>query len=334
MPTKSELDFHELPPLENDDLPDPQPNYDDLLDPLCDDRDDPKRLDDSTGEDDPFGDLLDVPAEESGLLDDNDDAQDFDSACPDGSDTFAEAPSVAEPDEVLADPDPLDIDFDEELGLDEGQEGPIGEDEELREEDLPALDADDQIGFDDPEGELLPADDGLPAPRAACMWSPAGAPLDVGPVRALVVLGRSVVVAGRSLFRVDLEGACESLDALGLVGSVRQLVAHGPWLVALTDRSELYVSKDAGATFEPRAEQVLHVASGTALYALFRGGELRRSDNGGDSWTAVRVPPVVAVTSACPGVIALEGLPSGVRAILRVEPRAGRSLCVEITDLG
>ena len=135
----------ELPPLDGEGEDGNPASFEDPLDALGPDGDNP--LDDSTGDDDPVDEPLDT-------LDDED------------GDDGAEGPAVLDPGPVvdeplgtfLGDDEPPGVDG-EDFGLgdapdtadDAGEEGFEAEDEALRAEDLPSLDADD-------EGE---AEDGL-----------------------------------------------------------------------------------------------------------------------------------------------------------------------------
>lgn len=102
--------------------------------------DDPNALDDATGEADVIE--LTVEGSESGWLVDADDASGLDlggfdvTVGPEGFalDDMEDATPVGHDDLLLGD---------EAFVADGGEEGPLGSDEELREEDLPALDADD-----------------------------------------------------------------------------------------------------------------------------------------------------------------------------------------------
>jgi hypothetical protein len=120
-------------------------------------------LDDSTAEDAPHEDISDGGAEGGWLLDSEDatalDVGAFDVAI--GAEVRILEDDEPEPRAMLDDP----LADQEAFVSDAGEEGPLGEDEELREEDLPALDADDdgdvpdEALFDD--RSLLTADDDL-----------------------------------------------------------------------------------------------------------------------------------------------------------------------------
>src|SRR5271154_3227585 len=110
-------------------------------------------------------------------------------------------------DSFLADDDPSGgFDEDTDLGddspgtnLDGGEEGPLAADDELRDEDLPALDSDDEgegadAGFVDPSFAPI---DALAVAWATCPWPRVGAPLRLVGATAVACAGRYVLVALR-----------------------------------------------------------------------------------------------------------------------------------------
>lgn len=110
---------------------------------LGDEEPDANALDDTTGEDRPVDDLAFAEGSESGWLVDADGAAALDIG---GYDV-----AITDEAKILVD-DEADlrgggledlIDTDESVVADGGEEGPVADDEHLREEDLPALDADD-----------------------------------------------------------------------------------------------------------------------------------------------------------------------------------------------
>lgn len=152
--------------------------------------------------------------------------------------------------------------------LDGGAEGPLAADEELRDEDLPALDAD-----DDGEGAdsafvdaSFAADEPLGVAWAARPWPRVGAPLRLAGATSVACAGRCALVALRAdrregvvkrpseLVHVDLEGACTTLRAAGFAGpDVEALANDGTdsGLVAMVLRGGgLVTSADGGARFE------------------------------------------------------------------------------------
>jgi hypothetical protein len=153
-PTTPEADDLDLPPLdgtiggadvdeENEGISHPD---DDLDDDGAKDHGD--AFDDATGEDDALEEIA-VEGAEGGWLVDSDDAKALDVGVFDIS--------LSDEGRLLDDDEPeVKHGIDEELGTHEeavhtdgGEEGPLAEDEELREEDLPALDADEDGDVDD-----------------------------------------------------------------------------------------------------------------------------------------------------------------------------------------
>lgn len=137
-----EIDL-ELPALDgnDDEESDHATAHDD--DDVGGDEHDADALDDATGEDRPVDDLAFAEGQESGWLVDAEGAPGLDVG---GYDVV-----IGDETKVLGD-DEADhrgggledlIDADETVVADGGEEGPLAEDEDLREEDLPALDADD-----------------------------------------------------------------------------------------------------------------------------------------------------------------------------------------------
>jgi hypothetical protein len=267
----------ELPPLDGDVREAPAAELEEPLD----DEDGDASLDDTTGEDDPAdADGLDLERGERdrAWLEEPADAPDLDlgdaalvdlgdersSAAEDGND--ADGPDAGEED------DPGFGNAPERGGLDGGIEGPLGEDDELREADLPPLDA-------DAEGDLedaalveagFAADEPVGLPWAAEPWSRVGAPVELAAATAVACAPRGALVAGRTdggvaqIVRVDLEGTSQSLATSGLdAGTVRALAVERDVVAALVDGGRMRVSRDGGATFSPFAEGV--IAAGFAL---------------------------------------------------------------------
>jgi hypothetical protein len=323
-----ELD--ELPPLDGDseDSSDPDdPARDDAGDDADADLDADEEggagenaLDDSTGENEsPDTRDLSLDDDETSWLDEAAETPDLD---------LGDMPLFAVKDEggdkglALDEPDDRVVDDEDaglaespaRVGLDSGDEGPIDEDEELRDEDLPALDADDEgesedAGFVD---ERFATNDPLGLPWAAVPWARVGAPLGVFGATAIACAGHGAVVAGRietdddagerasahaagrgtpedgddersQLLLVDLEGARRRLDAVGLEGArVVSLAAFGaaePELVAVVVRGgRAAVSTDGGSSFEfresPRPAAEVAIASGV-VWVRTRDGALR-----------------------------------------------------------
>lgn len=137
----------DLPPLDGEEDAESNEVHEDI-DDLPDTGD---AFDDATHDGDPLDDFHQVDGAEGGWLTDSDEAAGLDVGALDIA-TFAEE-KVLEPDEPEvhhAADDDLGSDT-EHAVEDTGEEGPLADDEELREEDLPALDADEDGDVDDAE---------------------------------------------------------------------------------------------------------------------------------------------------------------------------------------
>ena len=151
------------------------------------------------------------------------------------------------------------------------EDGPVDADEELRDEDLPALDADEH----DTEGDDAALLDErlargetsgpLGVPWSTKPWVRVGAPVGLRCATALACVPRGVLVAwqaesqGAPLLRVDLEGSKQGVRGEGLgAGPVRALAAEGAIVAALVDRPgspsrenlDLLLSRNAAEQFE------------------------------------------------------------------------------------
>jgi hypothetical protein len=321
--TEEELD--ELPPLDGDD------DEPDLVAPAEIDESPPTAgdpFDDSTGEDaavDP-ADLAPL-AREASWVDEPPDALDLalgDTGLTDFEEGRSAADDCDEP-AIAAD----DIAFGETLdrvSLDAGDEGPLGADDELREEDLPAFDADeegepDEAGFWD-EKALVEASASLP--WAMHPWSGVGAPLPVVRARALVCVRRGALVAAQmdppspagglrrrgttgsratELARVDLEGAVDVVDTSSvddLDGAEIDAVAAAADRVALVlSDGRLFVSAGVSPRFERRAEGVVAadvLSLGETMWVRTRAGGLVVSTDNALSFARCAAPGrVVAI---------------------------------------
>jgi hypothetical protein len=248
-----------------------------------------KSLDDATAESEPVdADDLDLDPEEPGWLNDAPDAPDLDvgdpAIVPLGSESSRpeddEEPGVGNADFGLDDRE-------EATGLDSGEEGPLAADDELRDQDLPALDADED---GDPEelrfmDDKFAADEPLGLLWAARPWASVGAPVGLGATTAVACVSRGALVAGRSdsdepeLLRIDLEGARQATAADGLDrgAGVRALAVDGEVVAVATEEGRAFVSRDGGGRFEAiggvtGAVDVV-LASGV-LWVRTRAGEL------------------------------------------------------------
>jgi hypothetical protein len=248
-----EEELEELPPLDgatDEDAESPAPDLEE--DEVPEESADP--FDDRTG-DPTQGDgaaEIELAGKEGGWLDEAEEAEGLD---------VGDAEILDEEADLLCDNEEPGA-GDEDYGLggeegktdqDAGEEGPGDDDEELREEDLPRLDADEGGSPDDEDfvEEGFGNDEGaLGVPWSASPWERVGAPLAVGPVRALASVPGGVLAGGAGVFRVDLEGGVERLVAAGLVGGdVTRVWALGGALVVTTEEGGLFVSTDDGATF-------------------------------------------------------------------------------------
>jgi hypothetical protein len=157
----------------------------------------------------------------------------------------------------------------ERASLDAGEEGPLDADEQLREEDLPAMDADDEGDQDTrpQEAGLLDerfvGDEPVGLPWAAEPWAPVGPRSGLswmglsGSVTVVACASRGALVAGRAesagheLMRVDLEGTRQILAGDGLDGArIVALAVEGETVAVVVDGGGLLLSHDGGARFE------------------------------------------------------------------------------------
>jgi hypothetical protein len=345
--TDDDDDLDVLPPLdgEGDEHEEPVPDLD--ADELLADDDDP--FDDTTAEGDPVPDLETVEAE-AGYLDGDEEDDDLDVGA---SEVIAQddedGPSLLEGNE---EPDVVGDDFELDeattSGHDAGEEGPLADDEALREEDLPSLDADEggeaeDVAFFD----ALPEGDGDEAARAAAAlppwskapWGAAFARPAAGAVHAVACATRGALAAGRGIAAVDLEGAEHALEAQGLSGGdVTELCYDGALLVAATERGGVFVSADGGAQFAPRnawrarvsaqeAASGLDLALGAGtLWGRTAQGKLLASADHGVSWEladaggfvlAIAVDDrgrLAALVSALGGVEIVRGAPGALES--------------------
>lgn len=297
-PEGDELD--PLPPLDGgegeDEATAPEELDDDEVAP-GDEGADP--FDDRTGEDEPAPELEAGEAGGEGersWLSDAEPAEPREGALPDFD--LVDLPDASAP-TVLTDVDEPGVgeedfgldDGEGDQGLDAGDEGPTGPDEEIREEDLPALDADDEDDLDGSTLFELPLDEDpeTPLPWDGASWQPAGTPFDVGPTAALACGARDVLAFvesdggdGHTLVRLDLEGGTTRLPARGAPARADSLVVVGDDLW-IEDAGRRFVSSDGGVTFTPAsgreraepadgsAEADVPVVPGARVAAAVRG---------------------------------------------------------------
>ncbi len=316
LPESDDDDLGELPPLDGDtDEGDPSEGGLDILD------DDAASLDDSTGEDDPAdASELNLPEAESSWLTDSADATDLDlgdAGLVDVDERQTRPGDVEEPD--IRDEDVGLSDLAEYGTLDAGDEGPLDPDEELRDEDLPALDAGeedlDNAGYSD---EPFAADESLGLlPWATRPWDCVGAPLGLVGATAVACVSRGALVAARAengrpeVFRVDLEGAREPLTSQGIAGAeIVSLAAEGQTVAAVLRGGALVVSRDGGERFG-RVVGSFGVADAVlgsgALWIRTRGGDVLVSSGGVRDFVRCAVPGSVAAI-ARNGVMGLVAL--------------------------
>lgn len=313
VPDDDELD--ELPPMDGDDRDTPQPetDADDAVPP-----DGEASLDDSTGEDEPTNDEeIDLDETDGGWLDEPPDAAGLDLGDMQTVELSGDVAGEDDTDEPGAEPEDLGFgDAPERQGLDAGDEGPVAPDEELRDEDLPALDADDEGDVDeaslmDTSFAVATADEPHGLPWATGPWERVGAPLPLVRATAVASAGRGAVVTGHGergassrspeLWRVDLEGATQALPARGLdVASVRELEGRGRAVIATLESGLAMSSTDGGVTFvaqpvldaspralvAPREARVPTLAAARAGHEAWAAGDggVVRKGLGGD-WT-------------------------------------------------
>jgi hypothetical protein len=178
------------------------------------------------------------------------------------------------------------------------EDGPVDADEELREEDLPALDADEHdSGGDDVallDERLARGESSEPVgvPWSAAPWVRVGAPVGLRSVTALACVPRGALVAwrpegrGSTLLLVDLEGTRQTVRADGLgSGVVRRIAAqatvvaavlHGSGSNAL-ENGRLWLSHNIAENFETPGIDVdaLQIAFGSErLWVATRSGGL------------------------------------------------------------
>lgn len=273
LPFEAEDDeLDELPPIDGDGAEDDENPRD--LDEIDSPDAGEASLDDSTGEDDPVdgGALEGALGEEagSGWLDEAVDSPDLDLGEASLLATGDETVSLDDGEEPLAPDEDFGIgEGTERTALDFAEEGPVNADEELREEDLPALDADDapdEEGRAEEEAlldERVLAEEPLGLAWAAQPWTPVGPALGLssiglpGGITAMACAGRGALVTGRAgsganeLVRVDLEGGRQLLPAEGLHGvRVAALAAEGEAIAVVGEGGRLFLSLDGGTRFE------------------------------------------------------------------------------------
>jgi hypothetical protein len=245
--TGDEIDLADLPPLDGEEGDEPREpgEPDESSVPEDKNQDTAGDLDDSTGETDaPHPADLQVDPGEGGWLDEPPDAPGLAIGSIEIDDVEEAPTALGSDDGAPADErDGVEVDPIDAGGLDTGEEGPDGPDEELRDQDLPSLGSkeDDEAPDDPGASDLLLEKAGLDEPFglgwAAKPWTRVGAPLPIASAVAVACAARGALVVGyrepiRSgvpleLFRIDLEGGCQAIAALELADPVRRLAVAG-----------------------------------------------------------------------------------------------------------
>ncbi|HEY1694264.1 MAG TPA: hypothetical protein VGG39_18975 [Polyangiaceae bacterium] len=317
-------------------------------------------LDDSTGEDDPVDpEDLDVDERDTGWLGEPADAPDLDLGDLGVHDLGADdslAPDDAE------EPGTQNEDFGfgkapEHGGLDSGDEGPVAPDEELREDDLPAMDADEEGDLEDAAltDTGFGADEPVGLPWDAEPWSRVGAPVALSSATAVASAARGALACGRTegggaaLVRVDLEGTTQVLATTGIdPAGVRALAVQGSRVAALLYDGTVTISSDGGTRYAPvplppgpsHAAQLAWGAG--SLWVRTARGALVVVPAGGGAAAVHGVPgPATALAPDTGGsgsdsaivVLAEDGAGEGALALLRSTPAGGlESTGVELPD--
>ena len=315
-------DLQDLPPLDGD-AGETSPGDTDRDDEDLGSEKSPGGLDDATGEDDePHPDDLEVDAGEGRWLDESADAPDLDLGDDLGLDLSKSEPTAtADTDDAgPAGEDPGVGEGLETRGIDTGEEGPEGPDEELRDQDLPDLGAAEEDEIDDGlvEADRLTGDDPMALKWASTPWARVGAPVPFARASAVACAARGALVAGRGesrrpeLVRVDLEGACQAVAAEGLGGAdIRALSVEGEVVAVIVDGGGVFLSRNAGTWFEPLLEDIVAsdvvVASGILWVRSSAGGLYTAAATSipGTSSTRLRLEPFAA--GARVGAIAQDG---------------------------
>jgi hypothetical protein len=291
-------------------------------------------LDDSTGENDPYDPAeLDLDENDSGWLAEPADNPELDLGDVAIVDLANEPPAAEDAEE----PGVKGEDFGlgggpEHGGLDAGDEGPVDDDEELREEDLPDLDADAEGDVDDAVlvDPGFAADEPAGLPWAAEPWPRVGAPVAIAAATAVACAPRGALAAGRadadeaSLVRVDLEGTTQAVTPDGLDATdVRALAVRGERVAAIMDDGRVLVSDDGAATFDELTWEGEDVAGAELAWA---GDELWVRSRVGGLWVwrdgaeaAERVEP-----GGKPGVVVALAGDGGASIAALVADDAGR----------
>lgn len=333
-PTLSEdEELSDLPPLDGE--------VDDDLEPeieLDGDEETTIAMDDGAGPEDD-ADVADIDADESerSWLTEPADSEDLDLGAGALVDLGVETPLLAESEETEGPShDDLPGDAPEQTGLDGGEEGPLAPDDELRDEDLPALDADADGELDDTAfmDQVVSQEEPLGLPWASRPWAPVGAPLDLPSATAVACVPRGALVAARAesgspeLSRVDLEGSRETLMTYGATHAhLLAIAAEGQKVAGVLSDGRLVVSHDGGIHFETGAPEVTvsdALYAGGTLWLRTTSGVLLASVDGGRSFVRSRVPGTIGAIARDRG--------SSVAALVVDDTQHGVALVRDVTD--
>ncbi len=350
-PPLDEDELDELPPLDGETVDEPESEEPEANEDLPDAETEdgaPSLL--PPGDD--LGDDVDLPCDEG--------EGSWLNEAPDAPDLNLGSPSLAEWEEKTASLEDTEAsgDAEEDLegvpggedgDLDAGDEGPSDSDEELREQDLPALDADAEgeagdAGFVDAR---FAADEPLGLPWAAAPWLRVGAPLSLPAATAITPFGRGALVAlqaptgeGSRLVHVDLEGSVRTMAAKGWGNadpSALVLAAHEDTnRVALVLRGGgLLVSTDGGQCFEFHPENVVAadcLLASECLWIRTQAGGLLASRDGAHERSSLSGAVAAIAKDGAGGVVGLVLGDGGGVGLVRGE--SIRSLVREAGDDG
>lgn len=292
-----EEELGELPPLDGEVDDDFEPEIE------LDGEEGSMPVDDGAGpENDADLDEIDLDESERSWLSEQPDSEDLDVGAAALCDIGSEISLLSESEEGEG-PSDADLpgDSSEDVELDGGEEGPLAPDDELRDEDLPALDADADGEFDDAAfmDERFSSEEPLGLPWATKPWLRVGAPLDLASATAVACVPRGALVASCAesgspeISRVDLEGARETLVADGATHvPLVKIAAEAHEIAGVASDGRLVVSRDGGSRFELAAPGVVvsdALYASRALWLRTGLGALLVSADGGRSFARCRV---------------------------------------------
>ncbi|HXX65561.1 MAG TPA: hypothetical protein VEK07_00150 [Polyangiaceae bacterium] len=339
--TTDEEELSELPPLDGEVDDDSEPEVEVEEESTLD------GIDDTLG---PHGDTeldaIDLDENEESWLSEDTDSEDLDLGAGALFDLGTEGSSVSDLEEAEG-PSEGDLagDSSEDIELDGGEEGPLAPDDELRDEDLPALDADGDGELEDAAfmDEGFSSEEPLGLPWATRPWNGVGAPLDLGSATAVACVPRGALVAARNesgaseLSRVDLEGSRETLAAEGAANmQLSTIAAEGHRIAGVSSDGRLLVSHDGGCRFEPAATGIAVAdalyASGTLWLRTASGGLLASSDGGRNFTRHPAAGTIAAVAKDGASAMAALVVDDGHRAVALIRCAGGANLEREPMD--